>query len=130
MCASDRPTVLIADDDMDIRMLVRSLLETTGCGVDVVGEAADGLEALDVYGAVRTPEVPDVIILDNRMPGCSGMDVADRILADEPDQRIVLFSAFLTPDLEREARDIGIAACVGKNDFASLPEVVKQLASA
>jgi len=121
------PTVLIVDDDIDIRLLVRTILESSGLGVEVVGEAVDGLHALEVYGTLDHPEVPDVIILDNRMPGRDGMDVAAEILNEEPGQRIVLFSAFVTPELEARATELGVAACVGKNDFALLPQLVSQL---
>ena len=123
------PTVLIVDDDIDIRLLVRTILESSGLGVEVVGEAVDGLHALEVYGTLDHPEVPDVVILDNRMPGRDGMDVAAEILGQEPSQRIVLFSAFVTPELEARAIELGVAACVGKGDFAVLPQLVSQLTS-
>lgn len=120
-------TVLIVDDDIDIRLLVRTILESSGLGVEVVGEAVDGLHALEVYGTLDHPEVPDVVILDNRMPGRDGMDVAAEILDQEPGQRIVLFSAFVTPEIEARAVELGVAACVGKSDFAILPQLVSQL---
>jgi len=121
------PTVLIVDDDIDIRLLVRTILESSGGGVEVVGEAVDGVHALEVYGGLDHPEVPDVVILDNRMPGRDGMDVAAEILGQEPGQRIVLFSAFVTPELEARARELGVTACVGKGDFALLPQLVLEL---
>lgn len=129
MMTRSTPTVLIVDDDIDIRLLVRAILESSSLGVEVVGEAVDGVHALEVYGTLDHPEVPDVIILDNRMPGRDGMDVAAEILSEEPDQRIVLFSAFVTPELEARAIELGVSACVGKNDFAVLPDLVRQLAA-
>jgi len=127
--AGASPTVLIVDDDVDIRLLVRTILESSGLGVEVVAEAIDGVHALEVYGTLDHPEVPDVIILDNRMPGRDGMDVAGEILAQEPEQSIVLFSAFVTPELEARAEELGVRACVGKNDFARLPDLVRQLSA-
>jgi CheY-like chemotaxis protein len=123
----ERPTVLIVDDDVDIRVLVRAILEASALGVEVVGEAIDGIEALEVYGTLDHPQVPDVVILDNRMPGRDGMDVAAEILGQEPGQHIVLFSAYVTPELEARAKELGVTACVGKNDFAALPELVAEL---
>lgn len=120
-------TVLIVDDDVDIRLLVRAILESAELDVEVVGEADDGVHALEVYGTLDHPEVPDVIILDNRMPGRDGMDVATEILAQEPEQHIVLFSAYVTPELEARARELGVRACVGKGDFSLLPGLVAQL---
>ena len=49
------PTVLIVDDDIDIRLLVRTILESSGLGVEVVGEAVDGLHALEVWGTLDHP---------------------------------------------------------------------------
>ena len=121
------PTVLIVDDEVDMRLLVRTILESAGLGVEVVGEAADGLDALAVFETLSPPEIPDVVILDNRMPGRSGIEVAGEMLREEPRQNIVLFSAFLTPELEAQADELGIRACVGKNDFDRLPELVREL---
>ena len=125
-----RPTVLIVDDEIDMRLLVRVMLESSSANVEIVGEAGDGADALAVYATLDPPEVPDVVILDNRMPGRDGIDVAAEILAREPRQHIVLFSAFVTPELELQARKIGVRACVSKQDFDRLPQLVGDLAGA
>jgi YesN/AraC family two-component response regulator len=127
MTVDTRPTVLIVDDEVDIRLLVRTILESSGLGVEVVGEAVDGNEALTVFRTLDPPDVPDVVILDNRMPGKEGLDVAAEMLAEEPRQHIVLFSAFVTPEIEERANALGVRACVGKNDFARLPDLVLEL---
>lgn len=127
MPADIKPTVLIVDDEMDIRVLVRAILESSELGVEVVGEAVDGHDALEVFNTLDPPDVPDVVILDNRMPGKDGLEVAAEMLAQEPRQHIVLFSAFVTPEIEERARALGVRACVGKSDFAILPELVVQL---
>jgi hypothetical protein len=63
------------------------------------------------------------------MPGLSGLDVATRVLEGRPLQPIVLFSAFLTPEIERKAKAIGVRACVSKADIKKLPSVIAGLAS-
>ncbi len=123
------PTVLIVDDEFDIRLLLRALLEMAHLDIEVVGEAEDGEDALAMYRALDPPTVPDVVILDNRMPGRFGLDVAAEILADEPRQHVVLFSAFLTPGLRAEAEQVGVRACVDKTDFEGLPALVAELAA-
>ena len=127
MTRNSHPTVLIVDDEIDIRLLVRVILESSGLGVEVVGEAGDGLDAMAVYATLDPPDVPDVVILDNRMPGRDGIDVAADMLEQEPRQHIVLFSAFVTPELEAQARALGVRACVGKEDFDRLPQLVGEL---
>ncbi len=119
--------MLIVDDEVDIRVLVRAILESSGLGVQVVGEAVDGDDALAVFNTLDPPDVPDVVILDNRMPGKEGLEVAAEMLDQEPRQHIVLFSAFVTPEIEERARALGVRACVGKSDFARLPELVVEL---
>ncbi|HEU5082498.1 MAG TPA: response regulator transcription factor [Acidimicrobiales bacterium] len=129
MTRDAHPTVLIVDDEFDIRLLVRTILEAADVGVEVVGEAADGFDAMAVFETLDPPEIPDVVILDNRMPGREGIEVAQQMLEREPRQTIVLFSAFVTPELEARAEAIGVRACVGKSDFAQLPDLVRRLAS-
>ncbi len=128
MTRDGHPTVLIVDDEIDMRLLVRVILESARHGVEIVGEAVDGLEALSVFESLDPPEVPDVVILDNRMPGRSGIEVAAEMLAKEPAQHIVLFSGFITDELIAQAEAIGVDACVSKSDYESLPQIVLDLA--
>jgi CheY-like chemotaxis protein len=115
-------TVLVVDDEDDIRQLVRAVLE--GAGLNVVDEAVDGLEALDTLKTLEAPPVPTVIVLDNRMPGLTGLEVAERVLSTIPDQRIVLFSAFLNDEITARARELGISACAAKSDVTRLPALI------
>lgn len=129
MMVKARSTVLIVDDEVDMRSLVRTILQTAGRGVEVVGEAGDGLEAMAVFATLDPPDVPDVVILDNRMPGMNGLEVAAAMLEQEPRQHIVLFSAFVTEAMEQEAEALGVRACVSKQDWARLPELVIDLSA-
>lgn len=124
---SEPVTVLVADDEEDMRLLVRVILAKAN--VEVVAEAIDGRDALDTITRLHPPPVPTALILDNRMPGMSGLDVAALVLERTPTQPIVLFSAFLTDEIEQRARAIGIRACVSKADIARLPQVIADLAS-
>ncbi|HEY9558603.1 MAG TPA: response regulator transcription factor [Acidimicrobiales bacterium] len=123
-------TMLIVDDELDMRMLVRVVIEMANDGLSIVGEAADGHEAIRVWRDLDGPPVPDVVILDNRMPGLSGLDVARAILAERPSQIIVLYSAFLDDDVRAAAAQIGIARCVSKHDLEMLPGLVRELTAA
>ena len=124
------PTVLIVDDDADMRLLMRVVLHEPGSLIEVIGEAEDGFAAIAVYETLEPCALPDVVILDNRMPGRSGLEVATEILHREPDQHVVLFSAFVDDELEAAAREIGVDECVTKDDYLRLPDVVMALASA
>jgi CheY-like chemotaxis protein len=121
-------TVLVVDDEEDIRELLRAVL--SNAGITVVDEAIDGLDAIDTIDELAPPPVPDVIVLDNMMPGLSGLEVAERVLARFPRQHIVLFSAHLTADIVRRAASIGVSACASKTDLATLPALITGLAAA
>lgn len=121
-------TMLIVDDELDMRMLVRLVIEMANNGLSIVGEAADGAEALRVWRDLDAPQ-PDVVILDNRMPELSGLEVARRILAERPGQLILLYSAFLDDDVRARAAEIGVARCVSKQELDHLPTLIRELVS-
>jgi len=117
-------SALIVDDDNDMRFLVRMTIETANHGLCVGGEAASGTEAIASIGQDR----PGVVVLDYRMPGMSGLETAAEILRADPDQPIILFSAYLDAETIDRARDLGIRTCLAKTDVARLPEALWQLA--
>jgi DNA-binding NarL/FixJ family response regulator len=112
--------VLIVDDEDDMRALVRATIEIANEGLSVAAEAPDGDTAVDM---VRT-EHPAVVVLDHRMPGTSGLDTAERILSEHPDQAIVLFSSFLDRDVMLKAQRLGVRVCLAKDDIRQLPDVI------
>ena len=120
-----RIPVLVVDDMDDMRALVRLVLRTANEGLLVAGEAANGSEALDLVDSLD----PAVIVLDELMPGLGGMETARRILARRPDQRIILFSAYLDDTVREAARDLGITACLSKVDYESLPDAIRAAAA-
>ena len=121
-------TILVVDDDADMRFLARTVLEMSG--IDVAGEAADGPEALAKLAELDPPPVPTVVLLDNQMPGPSGLEVAEQMLRDHPDQLIVLFSAFLDDDIVARATEVGVTSCVSKGDAMELPRLVTDVVHA
>ena len=116
---------LIVDDDTDMRFLVRMTIEAANHGLAVQGEAASGAEAL----AAIEEERPGVVVLDYRMPGLSGLETAERILQERPDQPIVLFSAYLDPETVERARELGVRTCLAKTEVDRLPDALWQLAA-
>jgi YesN/AraC family two-component response regulator len=112
--------VLIVDDEEDMRALVRATIEIANQGLQVAAEAADGETAVNI---VRT-EHPQVVVLDHRMPGVSGLDTAKRILKEHPDQAIVLFSSYLDHDVVNAAENLGVRVCLPKDEIRQLPDVL------
>ena len=112
---------LIVDDQPDIRLLMRLVIETADRGLVVSGEAAGGEEALDRL----EEDDPSVVVLDQMMPDMNGLQTAARIRALRPEQVIVLCSAYLDADLVAEARAVGVKWCVGKEQVGRLPDVIR-----
>jgi len=108
--------VLIVDDEEDMRVLVRNLITLANDGLSVAGEASSGAEAVNVWREIR----PEVVLLDQRMPGLTGLETAKAILREDPNQMIVLFSAFMDADVTTEAGELGVHSCVSKRDARQL----------
>lgn len=115
---------LIVDDDSDMRFLVRMTIEVANHGLAVAGEAESGADAIASVESDR----PEVVVLDNRMPGMTGLETARQILASHPEQAIILFSAYLDAETIAEAQALGVRACIDKTDVHQLPDTLWQLA--
>ena len=118
-------TVLVVDDERDVREVVRAFLELDG--FDVVAEAVDGAEAVERFLALDPPPTPDVVVLDQRMPVMSGLEAAELMLQQRPDQLVVMFSAHLDDAARAKAKALGVAACLDKTKPARLPHALREL---
>jgi len=99
---------MIVDDSPLARDLLRDLLEE--CGYTVVGQAADGMEAVGKYLELR----PLVTFLDVNMPRMGGVEAAKEILALDRDARILICSSSDRESLLAAAADAGVCGCVAK----------------
>ena len=81
--------VVLADDEAMIRVGVRSIL-TTDPEIEVVAEAADGHEAIELVRARR----PDIVLLDIRMPRLDGLPAVPELRAAAPDVAIIMLTTF------------------------------------
>jgi len=113
--AIDTIRVLIVDDEPDLRVLLRTMLSIDQ-RFEIVGEAADGVQGLELYGRLR----PDVLVLDQRMPVLEGLEVAAQVLAADPDQTVMLMSAFLNDSIISEAAALGVRSVISKQNLADI----------
>lgn len=99
--------VVVAEDEALIRLdIVESLKDV---GYDVVGEAANGQEAIDAAQKYK----PDVVIMDVKMPGMDGITAA-KTITDEGIAPVVMLTAFSQQSLVKKASDAGAMAYVVK----------------
>lgn len=94
--AAGRPIrVLVVDDQMLLRQGFQRLLELDGSAIEVVGAAADGVEALEVIERLAVDQrLPDVVLMDIRMPRMDGVQATARIHAQWPNMRVLILTTF------------------------------------
>jgi DNA-binding NarL/FixJ family response regulator len=108
--ADDRIRILIADDHELFRRGLRMVLEDED-DIDVVGEAGDGREAI----AKADRLVPDVVLMDIRMPGIDGIEATRRITARERAPRVLVLTTFDRDEYVYEALRAGASAFLLKD---------------
>jgi DNA-binding NarL/FixJ family response regulator len=96
--------LVLVDDDQALRLALHELLEEAG--YDVVGEAGNGAQGLAVIAELR----PDVVLLDLRMPGVGGVEVARELRQRSPDVRVIMFSAYADLGLQSLLAGLGVSA--------------------
>jgi DNA-binding NarL/FixJ family response regulator len=117
--------LLLADDNDFVRQSLVDLLSARG-DMSVVAECSDGDEVVEA--AERTH--PDVVIVDLAMARVGGLEAARRLLAVQPDARVVILTATLSADAVREARELGVVGYLLKDaDPEELPHHVRAVAA-
>jgi CheY-like chemotaxis protein len=114
-----RPRILVVDDESDMRLWLRSECELMGWDVS---DASDALSGIDRYHHCQ----PDVVVLDEHMPGVRGLDVARRIRAGDRDVTILLFSASVSGEVVAEAERLSVHF-ISKVDHDGLVKHLKLL---
>ncbi|OYT46636.1 two-component system response regulator [Thermoplasmatales archaeon ex4484_6] len=89
--------VLIADDSRFMRMLLKNIL--IPAGYEIVGEAEDGVEAIEHYRKLR----PDLVTMDIIMPNLGGLEALKGIISEDPGAKVVMCTALGQEDKVREA---------------------------
>jgi DNA-binding NarL/FixJ family response regulator len=110
-----RTRILVADDHEVVRKGLRSLLEHEP-GLDVVGEACNGREAVEKAAATR----PDVVVLDIGMPELNGLEATRQIIKSSPRTEVLILTVYETEEVIREVLRAGARGYVLKSDAGRL----------
>ena len=112
--------VLVVDDDRLVARSLRTILEADG-GIEVPATCSSGEEAVSLYRKIR----PDVLLMDIRMDGMSGLEVAQAVLKDDPGAKILFLTTFSDDEYIVRALQLGAKGYILKQNFESIVPSVK-----
>jgi DNA-binding NtrC family response regulator len=112
--------VLVVDDEP---LICWSLAETLGARGDIVTEAGSGAAAVRALSEAREPI--DVVLLDYKLPDVHNLSLLATVRRLSPSSRVILMSAYATPDIAKDALALGAARVVNKPiDMHDVPALV------
>jgi DNA-binding NarL/FixJ family response regulator len=112
--ADPGPRVLLVDDEAEVRVSLRAVLERAG--IEVVGEAGDGAEGVALAWSVK----PDVVLMDFNMPDMNGIQATEQIRETLPDTVVIFFSGQEEPILKTDAEIAGAFDFIPKGSPATV----------
>ena len=116
--------LLVVDDLEHVRQGLRTILELAG-GLTVVGEAGNGLEAIQQVNQLR----PDVVLMDLVMPQIDGLEATERIKAQHPEIGVVMISIHDKEAAREQAESAGVDAFLAKgSDTETLVKTIREVA--
>ena len=92
--------ILVVDDQFGIRILLNEVLQKEGYDTY---QAANGLQALEILN----DHVPDLVLLDMKIPGMDGIEILKRMKVLQPDIKVIIMTAYGELDMIQEAMDLG-----------------------
>lgn len=113
--STNRIKVMLVDDHAVVRMGFKLLLQGSP-DIEVIGEAQSGEEAVRLFQALA----PDVLVMDISMPGIGGLEAIDRVLAKDPQQKILVLSAHEDVMHARRVLKAGAAGYLTKRSAAEV----------
>lgn len=107
--------VIIVEDEMLVRLGVKSIVNWEQLELDLVGDVSSGKEALDFF--IEKDDVPDIVITDIHMPGMDGMELIKKVRETGANCKFVILTCLAEFDLARKALSLGVSDYVMKFDM-------------
>ena len=116
-----KPKVLIADDEMHIRLLLKTVLTKMNC--EIVGEATNGPDAIDIFNK----EKPHLLLLDINMPIKKGDQVLEEIMAKHPDAFVIMLTCVVDMKIVEKCIGLGAANYIRKDTpIEEIKKIIKE----
>lgn len=123
MTSVDPIRIIVADDEHLLRAALAALLPLDG-SIQVVAQAENGAQAR----AATLRHRPDVLVIDYEMPGVDGLEAVAAIMAERPDQRVLMLTRHARPGVLRRALKLGVLGFMSKGaDPEEIAEVIREL---
>lgn len=107
--------VMVIDDDRLVTASLKTILEVEG-GIEVAAVGSSGQEAVVLYRQFQ----PDILLMDIRMEGMTGLEAAEIVLKEQPAAKVLLLTTFSDDEYIAKALRIGVKGFILKQDFESL----------
>jgi len=107
--------VLIIDDDKLVSLSLKTILEASG-KIEIVGIGDSGSAAIELYETLK----PDILLMDIRMDGMTGLDAGAHILSSHPEAKILFLTTFSDDEYIVKALKIGAKGYILKQNFDSI----------
>lgn len=123
------PRVLVAEDDDEMRQILREALEEVGYQVIEVADGSDLRRRLIKPSSPHRPYTPDIVVSDIRLPGFTGIEILEQLRRSDWSLPVILITAFGDDAIHEEAKRLGAALLLDKPfDVDDLVEAVLGLA--
>lgn len=111
--------IITVDDDRIVAISLKTILEAKGIEVAAIG--GSGAEAIELYRQYK----PDVLLMDIRMDGMTGLEAAEKILAEDRSAKILFLTTFFDDEYIVKAIGIGAKGYILKQDYDGIEEALK-----
>jgi DNA-binding NarL/FixJ family response regulator len=112
--------VIVADDEPDVRLLLRLQLQGVE-GVEVVGEAGDGNQAVELCRSLQ----PDAIVMDLLMPRMMGIEAIEKLRSEFPDLGVVAYTATAGDFVRHEMDRLGVPLLLKSGEIGQLVDALR-----
>ncbi len=117
------PAIVLVEDEPDILIILHRIMRDLTGGYDIV-TVNSAQDALDVLTDRSCP----LLITDHNMPGMTGTELTQKVKTDYPETRVIIITAYATPEVERTARSAGVDYFLTKPfSLDRLEQIIKEV---